>query len=557
MASGKLTPRQKMINMMYLVLTALLALNVSTEVLNAFRLVNEGLTTSNIALDTKNTGIYQAFEKQMGQDANKAKEFYDKAQLAKKYAADIYTLLQVYKDTIIAKAGGREKDSTDRNYGEIEMRDNIDIATAWFVEERSKTDKGAQRGEDLQKQILETRTKLLALIDATEQESFKSKIPLDAPTPKGGNGKGVNSWQFKTFNHVPVTAAVTILTKFQNDVISSEGAVIEYLIKKIGETDFKFTDLTSKIIAPSSYIMQGQQYKSDIFLAAFNSTQNPEIYLGPTGSFKKNANGEFEKIDSPNPLPAGYSEGMKMPDAKISGGMGRYEVSGSGVGERTYGGIIRVKNPAGGYTFYPFESKYQVAPKAVVVSPTKMNVLYIGVENPMEISVPGVGQGDVSATLVGSGSLAKDPSFPSQYIANVTSVGKCKIAVSAKLEGKVQPMGEKEFRIKRIPDPVPMTSGKLRGGNVQPGTLQAQSGILALLENFDFDARFNVVSFQMVYSSKGEIFKKETQGPAFSPDMKQFMGRAKPKDIIFIDEIKVVGPDKQPRKLGQIAFTVI
>jgi gliding motility-associated protein GldM len=196
-----------------------------------------------------------------------------------------------------------------------------------------------------------------------------------------------------------------------------------------------------------------------------------------------------------------------------------------------------------------------VAARSVVVSPTKMNVLYIGVENPMKISVPGVGQNDVTAALEGAGTLTKAPD--GTYIANVTGVGKCKINVSAKVDGKVQAMGSEEFRIKRIPDPVPMTSGKLRGGNVQAGTMKAQSGILALLENFDFDARFNVVSFQMVYSSKGEIFKKESPGPGFTSDMKAFMDRAKPKDILFIDEIKVVGPDKQPRKLGQIAFTII
>lgn len=545
MAGGKLTPRQKMINMMYLVLTALLALNVSTEVLNAFRLVNEGLQTSNLSLISKNDGIYKAFDKQMDQDANKAKQYYDKAKLAQQYSAELNTLLKYYKDTIIGSAEGYNEE------GEIEMRDNIDIATAWFVEERSKTKDGKQVGEDLQKRILDTRAKLLALIDEKDKESFKTKIPLDAPVP-GGKGKGVNSWQFATFNHVPVTAAVTILSKFQNDVTSSEGAVIEYLIKKIGETDFKFDALSAKIIAPSSYIMQGQSYKADIFLAAFNSTQQPEVFLGGLAGFKRNPDGSYDKLDSPNPLPAGYSEGSVL---KTDGGMAKLEQGGTGVGEKKYTGIIRVKNPAGGYTFYPFEGAYQVAAKAVVVSPTKMNVLYIGVDNPMKISVPGVGQNDITANLQGAGTLSKNPD--GTYTAKVTGVGKCQVAVSAKIEGKVQPMGSEEFRIKRIPDPIPSLGGKLFGGNTQPGAIKAQSGVVALLKDFDFDARFNVQSYQMVFSSKGEIFKTEVQGPLFNAQMKSFLDRAKPKDIIFIDEIKVVGPDKQPRKLGQIAFTII
>lgn len=540
MAGGKLTPRQKMINMMYLVLTALLALNVSQEVLNAFHLVNEGLQTSNGSLGEKNQGIYKMFEKQKDQDAKKAQDFYDKAQKAKKIGADLNGLLEGYKKDIIKGAGG-----IDPETGDIESRDNIDVATRMFVEEGA----GVKRGQDLKNKILEARKGLLDLVDEKDRANFK--ISLDAQTPKKKGEEGAK-WEYLTFSHVPATAAVTILSKFQNDIVSSEGAVIEYLIKKIGETDFKFDALAAKIIAPSSYIMQGQAYKADIFLAAFNSTQQPEVFLGSVAGFKRNPDGTYEKKDSPDPLPAGYSEGSKL---KAEGGMGKMEQGGAGVGERKYTGIIRVKNPVGGYTFYPFEGGYQVAAKAVVVSPTKMNVLYIGVDNPMKISVPGVGAGDVSASLQGAGTLSKNAD--GTYTANVTGVGKCQVAVSAKIEGKVQPMGSEEFRIKRIPDPIPSLGGKLFGGNTQPGSLKANTGVVALLKDFDFDARFNVVSFQMVYSSKGEIFKAETQGPIFNANMKAFLDRAKPKDIIFIDEIKVVGPDKQPRKLGQIAFTII
>lgn len=545
MAGGKLSPRQKMINMMYLVLTALLALNVSTEVLNAFQLVNEGLQSSNGSLNQKNDGIYKQFDKQLENDKGKAQAFYDKAQEARKISEELRTLLQMYKDSIVAEAGG-----IDPEKGDIVQRDNIDIATRTFVEERSKTKEGKQKGKDLQDKINQAKVKLLSLLDEKDRANFKLPLNVDEPKAKGGEKR---TWEFATFNHVPVTAAVTILSKFQNDVISSEGAVIEYLIKKIGETDFKFDQLSAKVIAPSSYIMQGQPYKADIFLAAFNSTQQPEVFLGPLSGFKRNPDGSYDKVDSQSPLPAGYSEGGML---KAEGGMGKLEQgTGGSVGEKKYAGIIRVKNPAGGYTFYPFESSYQVAARAVVVSPTKMNVLYIGVDNPMKISVPGVGQNDVTASLQGSGTLSKNSD--GTYTANVTAIGKCQIAVSAKIEGKVQPMGSEEFRIKRIPDPIPMTSGKLRGGNVPAGTMKAQSGILALLENFDFDARFNVQSFQMVYSSKGEIFKAEAQGPAFNAQMNSFKERCRPKDIIFIDEIKVVGPDKQPRKLGQIAFTII
>ena len=154
MAGGKLSPRQKMINMMYLVLTALLALNVSQEVLNAFHLVNEGLQHSNGSLVQKNDGIYKAFDKQLSDDKVKAQQFYDKAQLAKKYAAILNDTLTAYKKAIIAGAGG-----IDTETDEIVQRDNIDVATHMFVEEGA----GVKRGQALQKLLADTRTQLLAL----------------------------------------------------------------------------------------------------------------------------------------------------------------------------------------------------------------------------------------------------------------------------------------------------------------------------------------------------------------------------------------------------------
>ena len=225
MAGGKLSPRQKMINMMYLVLTALLALNVSQEVLNAFHLVNEGLQTSNGSLGEKNAGIYKMFAKQMDQNPEKAKDFNNKAQQAKKISADLNALLEQYKVEIIKQAKGIDPETDD-----IVERDNIDVATRMFVEEGA----GVKRGRELQQKILDARKNFLALVDEKDRANFKISIDGETPKKKGEEGA---KWEYLTFSHVPTTAAVTILSKFQNDVVSSEGAVVEYLIKKIGETD--------------------------------------------------------------------------------------------------------------------------------------------------------------------------------------------------------------------------------------------------------------------------------------------------------------------------------
>ena len=152
------------------------------------------------------------------------------------------------------------------------------------------------------------------------------------------------------------------------------------------------------------------------------------------------------------------------------------------------------------------------------------------------------------------GGMSLTKAAPGKYVARATTPDmKANIKVSVK-DGK---SSDFPIRVKRIPDPVPTLGGKLRGGNAQPGSIKAQSGIVPLLENFDFEARFNVESYSMVFVSKGEIFRSEASGPLFNAQMLAFLGRAKPKDVIYVEEIKVRGPDNTPRKIGQIVFTII
>jgi len=541
MAGGKLTPRQKMINMMYLVLTALLALNVSNEVLNAFKLVNDGLLGTNISLNNKNEGIYKAFRKQLDLDKAKAEPLYKKAQQAQNASKEFVEYVEKYKKQIIKEAGGIDPES-----GDIVQRDNIDVATRIFVEANGKN------GKELRKKILDSRNLMLSLVDEKDRAAFDKSITLNAEYKKA-KGEADKGWEFATFNHVPTTAAVTLLTKFQSDAIASEGAIIEYLIKKIGEADIKFDKLAAKVIAPSSYIMQGNTYKADIFVAAYSSTQNPDVFLGGlTDKFKRDPETgdlmEYKSADENPPL-----SGAQKID--VLNGFGKYEVSGSGVGERKYSGAVRIKDPLGGYIYYPFEAAYQVAGKAVAVSPTKMNVFYIGVDNPVKITVAGVQPQDVIASMDG-GELTK--SDAPNYVVRVKTPGTAKITVSAKVDGKTMPMGVEEFRVRRIPDPIPTVGGQKLPTKVPIAKIRSTAGLVALLENFEFEARYNIISYKMMYKPKSDdIVDDVASGPLFSDKMKAFMGRAKPKDIILFDEIKAMGPDGVPRKLGQLFFEII
>jgi hypothetical protein len=378
-------------------------------------------------------------------------------------------------------------------------------------------------------------------------------ISLNPDDVLKGKKKDVVSkgWEFAAFNHVPSTAAVTILSKFQNDVIASEGAVIDELFKGISAKSFKFDDLAAAVIAPSSYLMQGQKYTAQIFVAASSKGSDPEVFIGsiPAGAKKFPGTEQYEPIESAD----GNVSGTPL---KVENGKGILERPATTVGEQKYSGVIRVKNPDGvGYKLYPFTGGFQVGAKSIVVSPTAMNVLYIGIDNPMKISCAGVQSQDVIASFGGDGQLTKNPD--GSYIARVKTPGKTTINVSAKIDGKVQPMGSEEFRIKRIPDPIPTVGGVLRGGAESAGKLKVQTGLVALLENFEFQARFNVVSFKVGYQKGQDYFEEPIQGTLFNDKVKNILNGLKPKQIIIFDEIKVVGPDGTQRKIPQLAFKII
>jgi gliding motility-associated protein GldM len=226
MAGGKLTPRQKMINMMYLVLTALLALNVSQEVLNAFKIVNDGLKTSNSSLKGKNELIYEQFAAQAA-DVPKAKELYPIAMEVKQISKQIFDDIEQYKKQIIDGSKGINPES-----GDIVQRDNIDVTTRIFVEN------GGKKGKDLYKKLADARAKFMKIL--ADNKLSNVPISLNPDDVLKGKKKDVVSkgWEFAAFNHVPSTAAVTILSKFQNDVIASEGAVIDELFKGITAKSF-------------------------------------------------------------------------------------------------------------------------------------------------------------------------------------------------------------------------------------------------------------------------------------------------------------------------------
>jgi gliding motility-associated protein GldM len=536
MASTKLPPRQRMINMMYLVLTAMLALNVTAEVLNAFKTVDDGIGRSNQSLATKNASLFGDFQMQMQLDAKKAEPFKLKAEESQKICKALYDQLEQYKQQVIKEAGGYGPRS-----GQLVSNDNIDIATRIFVEENN--------GKIIKEAIQKSREQLLALPVADDKMQFISSLPLLVDEPTDGM-----SWEFHKFNHIPTVAAVTLLSKYQNDALAAENQLVEYFLKKIDYGVHKMDRLTAMINSPSNYIMQGLPYKANVMLTAYSSTQNPDVFIGAfTGEVKKNSSGSYEEIASKTEAPP-----LNNPQkTDVSNGLGQLTMPGNNVGESKYTGVIRVKDPSGnGYIFYPFEGRYQVAAKTAVVSPTMMNVLYSGLENPVSVSVPGVAQKDIDVSFDGPGAIEKKAD--GSYVVHVKGRGAAKVKVSARIGGSIVNMGEQDFRVKRMPDPITTLDGAYLGGSIRINDLRSTKGVVAKLVDFDYPAHFKIDEYTATYRSvDGTLIKETIKGPLYNSTIRNIIDkRIRKGEALFLDDIYAIGPDGEKRKLTPIAFLI-
>ena len=515
MGHGKESPRQKMIGMMYLVLTALLALNVSAEVLNAFILVDNSLRTSTANSEKKNNSVYTEFSKAMEETPAATKEWKEKADKVKISSNELYTYIDTLKYLIVRTADGPEGRPDS-----ILHKDDTNIPGQRMILEKED---GKNRATILKEKIENYRQTLLDLVgkDSVIYGGVITSIKNNLNTNDivGHEGDYV-PWQTANFDHLPLAGVVTLMSKMQADVRNAEADMLGYLFGKIHASDQTFNKIEAIVNSPTSYVLKGQPYKAEVFIAASDSTVDPIIKL---------------------------SGGTKLNVVK---GKGIYTGPTTSVGPKSWGGVIEMKNPETGEIIkYPFKSEYTVGEAQLVVSPTKMNVFYIGVDNPVDVSVPGIDPNKVHASI-SSGSIRRKGN---SYIVRVKKVGKVRVSASADFESGKKNMGSKVFRVKKVPDPVAKVGGKKRG-SVSKNWLAAQSGVKADLENFDFDLRFRVTGFVVSATIKGYEEEARSNGAKFTAQQKLLIKKVPKKRKIYIEGIKAVGPDGTTRNLGAISF---
>ena len=488
MAGGKLTPRQKMINMMYLVLTALLALNVSREVMDAFYEVMISQEASIETVEKQNSSIYTAFEAAAAENPVKAGPWRDKANDVKSRSAALYQQIEDLKRGVIEASGGADEESGDPN--KPQKMDDLEAAPNYFLIQGNGAKLKAALADYREFMKTEAEGNDL-LINSIEGTFDLSDHKHDGTTI---------SWEQHKFEHFPLISVLTFLTKMQSDVRTSEANVIDYLQKNITASDLKFTGVRTVVMPKSTFVTKGGEYEADVFLAAFDETQNPTVII----------NGEA------------------LEEEDIIGGVAKVRFPANRVGETTWNGEIKlVQN--GEEKVFPVEGSFNVAPPSVVISPTKMNVLYRGVDNPLEISVPGV---DPSNLIVSGTGVKKSGNG---YIADVTRNrgGELKISVSVRDGDKTSNMGSKVFRVKNLPDAAGSIFGKTDG--LMSANLIKKAKVEAKFNNFDFELPLRVTAFQIIVPPFAPI---DCKGNTLSSNARAALDKAKPGTPVIIRNIR-------------------
>lgn len=529
-------PRQLMINIMYLVLTAMLALNVSAEIFNAFKIVDKGLVKSNKALEESNNNLPSAIRD--GAKKKKSLETYaERIDPSRELSEDMFNKIEDLMDQLIDAGGNVDGQHNDEDYvlrgpaqiKELRGKKNKDITTRILVKEG--------RGEELKADLLKFREDVLALVDEEDRASFANEIPVivddEAWKLKASTKKRSNyDWATFNFKQMPLQAVIPILRKFQNDIKSTESSFLNYLATKVGTTTDVVLDRFTVVSAPEkTYVINGETFKTDVFLSASASAEsNTGVSIKVNGS------------------------ALSVNDD----GVATFTTTASGVGKKSYNVEASIRNPVTD-EIQTFNKTYEfeVGERSAAISATKMNVFYIGVENPVEVSVAGVPSSQVRVGMSGSGGGAIQENNDGTYTVNVdgppTGLGQfASIDVSAPGFS-----ASKEFRVKRIPDPVPKLS-KSRGGKMGSGEFKAQGGIIPALDNFDFDAKCDIVGFNLVRVPRRQDPEVSVnRGGSYNGESRRIIDKARPGDRFFFENIKCRCPgDPAARDIGTMTFVI-
>lgn len=534
------TPRQKMIAMMYLVYTALLALNVSVEILNGFVTVGDAMSESNKNIDTQIAEAYSMFDQAMANDSTKVAVYYEAAQTIKAYTDSVKTLIdegqygflcymQKAANVVIHNS---DKTTTKRKIplvdgsgnplldsakvaldlgglDIIDKKDNTDMGTHFFYNE------GTGKAIDIKNAIIAYKEKVAEVFRDTnithDTVDVNFGMNVEGEFWSSHAGRLVN-WEEYNFDGAIAVADIVCLSRMKSELMNAEYDAIKKLFGMIGKEDFKFDQIAAICRPTSSYVIVGGKYEMKVNVGAYDSKR------------------EFRAIINGTEYKSG-------PDGSIT-----YTTGATTPGERkVHGTVYMIKD--GEEVEYPFDESYFVAQPMAVVELVKMNVVYAGIDNPASIGVPGVASKDITPSITtGNATIVKDAG-EGNYIIKPSKIGKMTLNVTAKIDGQTKNMGSKEIRVKRIPKPSLRIGNFKSGDQVSKAEVTANPQLRVSMEDFDFQIpALKISSFTFNVQGSG-AFDLNGTGNRLTPDMISRINNAKRGQKIYITDVTVKTPD--------------
>ena len=505
--------RQKMINLMYLVFIAMVALNVSSEVLSGFVLVERSLTHTIEGAQQSNDNIMKGLSTAYAKNPSKAEPWYRKGLALTAYADSLYNEIDQLRLLIAQEADGK-----DANPNDVARKDDMNAPTTVMLNPLTR------RGAKLRESIDAFRTYTTQMV---RSDSRREHISEMLSTESAGG----LSWEQQIFENIPTIASLTMLTKLQSDIRSVEGDVLNDLVQNIDSGDLRVNKIAAQVIPRSQLVMQGSQYEASIVLSSYDSTRVPKIVVN----------------------------GTTLPES--AGGI--YRVTASKAGTFPISGYIETELPDGTAVKQPFQSEYYVTEPFATVAPTMMNVLYAGINNPISIAVPGVPSQNVTATMT-NGTLTRQGNG---WVAKPAKIGTpAVITVMAKqADGRSTKMAETSLRVRALPDPLPYiqytdangATKRFKGGRIAKRDLLTANGIGAAIDDDLLDVPYQVVRFQLLFfDSVGGVIPEVSNGSTFSTRQRDKIRNMAKGKRFFVSEVIARGPDGIERQIPAIEVIV-
>ena len=496
-----------MINLMYVVLMAMLALNISTEVLDGFSIVEESLNRTTANSSKENVALLNDLDEQMKKNPAKVKEWFEKAKGVKDMSDSLYNFAQQLKEQIVKEADGPEGSLTN-------IVNKEDLEAASFV----MLAPGTGKGKSLFNAINSYRERILQLVNDPRQKDIIASN-LSTEVPKNGKTMGKN-WQEYMFEDMPVAAAVTLLSKLQSDIRYAEGEVLHSLVANVGLKDIRVNKLEAFVVPDKTTLYPGERLTANIIMAAVDTTQQPEIFVNGT---------------------------------RINTNNGTYSFTAGGVGEHSFGGYILMRNAEGNVIRRDFTQKYNVIspPSGATIAADLMNVLYAGFQNPISVTCSGIPQNAVSLSMSG-GTLTSQGN--GHYIAVPSAVGQdVTFTVTGSDKGQSRTMGSATFHVRKLPDPtayIAIGTDRFKGGRMAKASLMGVNNLRAAIDDGLLDIEFHVVSFETIfYDNMGNAVPMASSGASFTERQKDAFRKLSRNKRFYITNVTATGPDGITRKL--------